>query len=113
MDEQLFGIAAFRSRQQVMRFESTLRRAGIGARVISTPKDVAIGCGLSVQFDLRDLRQVQSYLSGGRPARGRAAQAYRLVLPVGLFQVKSCRKSSKPLETLGGALYNKVKTLIG
>ena len=66
MDEQLFGIAAFRSRQQVMRFESTVRRAGIGARVISTPNDVAIGCGLSVQFDLRDLRQVQSYLSGGQ-----------------------------------------------
>ena len=66
MDEY-FGVAAFRSRQQVMRFEGILRRAGLNVRVISTPKDVAIGCGLSVQFDLRDTRSVQNLL-GPRPA---------------------------------------------
>ncbi|MBR5232301.1 MAG: DUF3343 domain-containing protein [Clostridia bacterium] len=56
--QETFGIAAFRSRQQVMRFEGALRRAGIHSQVISTPRDVSIGCGLSVQFDLRDKTQV-------------------------------------------------------
>ena len=56
--QETFGIAAFRSRQQVMRFDAALRRAGIPADVISTPRDVAVGCGLSVQFDLRDTRAV-------------------------------------------------------
>ena len=52
------GIAAFRSRQQVMRFDSALRRAGIRSEVISTPREVALGCGLSVRFDLQDARAV-------------------------------------------------------
>ena len=56
--QETFGIAAFRSRQQVMRFDSALRRAGIRSQVISTPRDVALGCGLSVQFDLNDAQAV-------------------------------------------------------
>ncbi len=55
---ETFGIAAFRSRQQVMRFDSALRRAGVRSQVISTPRDVALGCGLSVQFDLGDAQAV-------------------------------------------------------
>ena len=53
--EDYFGIAAFRSRQQVMNFEAILRRAGIAVRVMSTPRDVAVGCGLSVQFSVEDM----------------------------------------------------------
>lgn len=67
MNEELFGIAAFRSRQQVMRFEDTLRRAGLPVKVISTPRDVAVGCGLSVQFALEDTAQVQTLLNASRP----------------------------------------------
>ena len=54
MDE-VFGIAAFRSRQQVMNFEGALRRAGLRVKVISTPRDVAVGCGLSVRFPVQDM----------------------------------------------------------
>ena len=67
MNDQYFGIAAFRSRQQVIRYEGILRRAGANVRVISTPRDVAIGCGLSVQFDMSELRLVLQHL-GSRPA---------------------------------------------
>ena len=56
--QETFGIAAFRSRQQVMRFDGALRRAGIRTDVVSTPRDVALGCGLSVQFDLNDAQAV-------------------------------------------------------
>ena len=55
---QSFGIAAFRSRTQVLRMEDALRSAGLPAGVVSTPKEVALGCGLSVRFDLRDTPQV-------------------------------------------------------
>lgn len=62
-----YGIAAFRSRQQVMKFEQALRREGLNVRVISTPRDVAIGCGLSVQFHAKDMRTVQNVLTRMRP----------------------------------------------
>ena len=55
-----FGIAAFRSRTQVLRMEDALRRSGLSAGVISTPRQVAIGCGLSVRFELSELRQVMA-----------------------------------------------------
>ena len=55
-----FGIAAYRSRTQVLRMEDALRRAGLSAGVISTPRQVAIGCGLSVRFELSELRQVMA-----------------------------------------------------
>ena len=53
-----FGIAAFRSRTQVLRMEDALRRAGLTAGVVSTPREVALGCGLSVRFALQELPQV-------------------------------------------------------
>ena len=55
-----FGIAAFRSRTQVLRMEDALRRAGLSAGVISTPRQVAIGCGLSVRFELAEYSQVMA-----------------------------------------------------
>ena len=39
-----FGLAAFRSRTQVLRMEDALHRAGLSAGVIATPREVAIGC---------------------------------------------------------------------
>jgi len=55
-----FGLAAFRSRTQVLRFEDALRRAGLSSGVVSTPREVAMGCGLSVRFDLHQWQQVLS-----------------------------------------------------
>ena len=55
-----FGIASFRSRTQVLRLEDALRRAGLPAGVISTPRAVAMGCGLSVRFELSDYPAVIS-----------------------------------------------------
>ena len=62
-----FGIAAFRSRTQVLRMEDALRRAGLSAGVISTPRQVAIGCGLSVRFDVRDARAVADVYRRAQP----------------------------------------------
>lgn len=66
MEEQ-FGIAAFRSRQQVMQLERALKQAGVPARVISTPRSVSVGCGLSVGFALQDAQDVYAVYDALRP----------------------------------------------
>ena len=59
-----FGVAAFRSRQQVLWFEAALRRRGVPVEVISTPRDIAMGCGLSVRFPLSRTADVRQALAG-------------------------------------------------
>ena len=58
----IYGVAAFRSRQQVLRFEAALRGQGIPARVVTTPRDIAMGCGLSVRFPMESLPEVRRAL---------------------------------------------------
>lgn len=67
MDE-IFGIAAFRSRQQVLRFESALKRAGVRVGVVTTPRDVSAGCGLSVRFDMQNAQDVKNVYMQSRPS---------------------------------------------
>lgn len=50
--QDAYGVAAFRSRQQVLWFEQMLRARGVPVGVISTPRDISMGCGLSVRFPL-------------------------------------------------------------
>ena len=57
---EVYGVAAFRSRQQVLRFEDRLRRMGVPVRVVSTPRDISMGCGLSVRFPMAYAAAVQS-----------------------------------------------------
>lgn len=75
--QEVYGIAAFRSRQQVLLLENSLRREGVGARVVTTPRDVALGCGLSVRFDMADIDRVE-----------RAIRAQRPTNLVGVYQVE-------------------------
>ena len=68
MNHESFGIASFRSRQQVLKFEAALRRGGVHTQIITTPRDVAIGCGLSVQFALADQQNVMEIYRQLRPS---------------------------------------------
>ena len=68
MSNEVFAIASFRSRQQVLKFEGALRRAGIKVQVITTPRDVAVGCGLSVRFELADQQRVMDVYRQLRPS---------------------------------------------
>ena len=65
--QEAYGVAAFRSRQHVMWFEQVLRRYGVPVSVISTPRDISMGCGVSKRFPLsrtddvrRALREVNT-----------------------------------------------------
>jgi len=68
MQQEVFGIASFRSRQQVLKFEGALRRGGVHAEVITTPRDVAVGCGLSIRFELADAGRVMDVYNQLRPS---------------------------------------------
>ncbi|HHW69865.1 MAG TPA: DUF3343 domain-containing protein [Clostridiales bacterium] len=45
-----FDIVAFNSRSHALRFSQILKDSGYPNHIISTPKEVSVGCGLSVQF---------------------------------------------------------------
>ncbi len=64
---EAFGIASFRSRQQVMKFENVLRREGARVSIITTPRDVAVGCGLSIRFELDEFDRVSDAYNRYRP----------------------------------------------
>lgn len=66
--QESFGIASFRSRQQVFKFEGALRRAQIRVEVITTPRDVSVGCGLSIRFELADADRVMEVYRQLRPS---------------------------------------------
>ena len=55
----IYGIASFRSRQQVLHFEDSLRREGMNVGIVTTPRAVAMGCGLSVRFEIEDADRVK------------------------------------------------------
>lgn len=67
MKEEIFGVASFRARQQVLQMEAALRRVSIPASIVTTPRDVALGCGLSVRFELADLSDVLAVYQQTRP----------------------------------------------
>ena len=68
MAQEVFGIASFRSRQQVLKFEGALRRNGVRVEVITTPRDVSVGCGLSIRFELADAERVKEMYNQLRPS---------------------------------------------
>ncbi len=68
MQQEVFGIASFRSRQQVFKFEGALRRSGVKVEVITTPRDVSVGCGLSIRFELNEADRVMQVYNELRPS---------------------------------------------
>ena len=44
-------IFAFRSRAQSMRYYNELKKKGVSCAMINTPREISVGCGLSVKTD--------------------------------------------------------------
>ena len=44
-----------------------MKKEGLGVRVISTPREVALGCGLSVRFETQDAPRVLAAVNRLRP----------------------------------------------
>ena len=67
MANEPFGFVAFRSRQQTTAMESSLKKKGISCRIINTPHEIGMGCGLSVRFSLDDTKAVQTICDAMKP----------------------------------------------
>ena len=63
----VYGVAAFRSRQQVLRFEAAHRQRGVPTQVVTTPRDISMGCGLSVRFPMERLGEVRRTVLAANP----------------------------------------------
>lgn len=86
----VYGIAAFRSRQQVLYFEDVLRKNGISAGIVTTPRAVALGCGLSVRYDIEDVDRVRNMLRRANP--GNLIGLYRVEQDRARTQIVTLRK---------------------
>ena len=61
-------LAVFRSRAHSLDYLERLRGYGVQADTVSAPKEVKIGCGLCVRFDVRFFARAQAILKVGRYA---------------------------------------------
>jgi len=53
-----FAIIAFRSRQHALYFNQILKREGYEVQLISTPKGISLGCGLSLRFSPHQINKI-------------------------------------------------------
>ena len=51
----MYYLFSFRSRSESMGFFDDIKKAGLSAVLVSTPRSISIGCGLSVKIDTCDL----------------------------------------------------------
>lgn len=63
-----FLLCVFRSRTQVLTFKKRLEAIGIPAEIVSTPREIAVGCGLSLKISAWSGNQAKELLraSGAR-----------------------------------------------
>ncbi len=62
-----YTVAAFRSRTQVFKYEKLLKNAGIVGEVINTPREIAVGCGLSLKISNENYSEAKKIYDIYRP----------------------------------------------
>ena len=85
----VYGIAAYRSRQQVLMLESALRREGVNVKIVTTPREVSMGCGLSARFELSEAPRVARTVQ--RMNTGNLIGLYRVVYANGRTKLSPLR----------------------
>jgi len=58
----MYYIFSFRSRSESMGFFDAATRKGLPCKLISTPRAISIGCGLSVKISVRDVELASKLL---------------------------------------------------
>ena len=59
-------LAIFRSRAHALDCSTRLKKYGVNAETMPTPKEAKVGCGLCVRFDERDFTRAKAVLSTAR-----------------------------------------------
>lgn len=65
MDE--FVLMVLRSRTQVFGFKKIISGAGIDCEIVNTPKEISVGCGLSIKTEHKNLNCVKRLYSIYKP----------------------------------------------
>lgn len=55
-------VAVFNNRNKAMQFASMLKRLGVKSKIINTPRELSVSCGISVVLDSRNLGQVKNII---------------------------------------------------
>ncbi len=56
-------LALFSNRTQALNFARNLNRINIKTRIVNSPRELTASCGLSVQFDYKELNKVKQFLN--------------------------------------------------
>lgn len=59
-------IAVFRSRSETLGYSNLLRSYGVDVKVINTPREVNVSCGISVKFDIAYIKEARDILTRRR-----------------------------------------------
>lgn len=54
-----YALVAFRSRNQTAKMYEIFLANGIFCKIINTPKEANVGCGISIRFDLSQLQNAK------------------------------------------------------
>ena len=57
----------FRSRTQVLNFKKMLEGIGVVSQIVSTPRRLSIGCGLSLKINSRDFYNAKELIDVYKP----------------------------------------------
>lgn len=60
--ESKYIVVVFRSRQQTLSFTNEMQKRNLGVKVINTPHEVKIGCGLSARIEEKDYNQAKDII---------------------------------------------------
>lgn len=61
----MYVLAVFLNRNETIKFERELKRHGINAMVVSTPKGLGSSCSVSVKFYLKNITRARYLLITG------------------------------------------------
>ncbi len=62
-----FVLIVLRSRTQVFGFNKIISGAGIESSIVNTPKEISVGCGLSIKIEHSDLNSAKKLYSVYKP----------------------------------------------
>lgn len=53
-------LAVFQNRTHALTFSRNLNKMGIKTKIVNTPRELTLSCGLSIQFDYKELNKVKN-----------------------------------------------------
>ena len=57
-------IAVFKQRSETINFYEALQKQGVPSKVVNTPRQARIGCGISVAINRADFERAKEVLTG-------------------------------------------------